>query len=242
MFHTPDPRFDVPTPSRGDGVARPSEAPVRQLRGFTLVEMVIVVAMLAVFVLLAAVQFDGWREVESARSGARTVAAAFEFARSEAVRTGHNHLLFFEEDTAGAALTDADGATVPILILDDGLPGAANQNCQIDGGEPIQALRLEGDVAFGTTAATAAVPIDEGTGTYTSGSSFVDASGNDATWVMFRSDGTPRAVDGSCAVDALGSGGGGIYLSNAERDVAVVLTPLGASRVLTWNTGASQWQ
>ena len=48
-------------------------------------------------------------------------------------------------------------------------------------------------------------------------------------------------MDAACNVGALGTGGGAIYLSNAQRDVAVVLTPLGAARAQSWNQGTSTW-
>ena len=83
---------------------------------------------------------------------------------------------------------------------------------------------------------------DEGTGTYTSGSSFTDGAGGDATWVLIRPDGTPRSATTGCAMGALGSGGGAVYLGNAERDLAVVVTPLGATRVYTWEEVSSSWR
>ena len=214
---------------------------VRPTSGFTLIEMMIVVTIIAVLLLMAGLRMDRWQDAEAAKSAARTVEGAFSFARSEAIRTGNNHVLFFLTDTAGASLTDASGANVPILILDDGRPGSANQNCQIDAGEPVQGVRLDGNVGFGATSATAAVGIDEGPSPFGGGFSFEDGGGGAATWVMFRPDGTPRGIDNSCAVGMLGSGGGGVYLSNAERDVAVVLTPLGAPRVFAWNGGTSTW-
>ena len=209
--------------------------------GFTLIELMITLAIGVVVILLASVQFEEWREVEAARQASRAVEGAFAYARGEAIRTGNNHIVFFDEDAAGNALTDGSGNTVPVLILDDGRPGSANQNCAIDAGETIQPVRLERGVDFGTTLATAQVPIDEGSGPFATGSSFEDTASNPATWVMFRSDGQPRSVDAACNVGALGTGGGAIYLSNAQRDVAVVLTPLGAARAQTWNQGTSTW-
>jgi prepilin-type N-terminal cleavage/methylation domain-containing protein len=208
---------------------------------FTLIELIIVVAILAALVLLASLRLGRWQDAEAVKSAARTVEGVFSFARSEAIRTGNNHIVFFLADIGGAALNDLDGDPVPILILDDGLPGSADQNCVIDAGEPIQTVSLENRVGFGVTSSTAKVGIDEGGTAFGGASTFADTGGGAATWVLFRSDGTPRAVDGACAQGALGSGGGGIYLSNAERDVAIVLTPLGASRVFAWNGSNSTW-
>jgi prepilin-type N-terminal cleavage/methylation domain-containing protein len=219
-----------------------TENAVRARNGFTLIELIVVLAILAVLIVLASFEFGDWREVEAARAATRSVEGAFSFARGEAIRTGNNHIVFFQQDIAGNPLTDGSGNTVPILVLDDGRPGSANQNCAIDAGETIQPIRIERGVDFGVAQATAQVPIDEGAGPYATGSSFLDAAGgNPATWVMFRSDGQPRSVNAACASGALGTGGGAIYMSNPQRDVAVVLTPLGAARAQTWNGGTSTW-
>ncbi len=212
------------------------------LRGFTLMELMLVVGLMGVLVLFAAVRLDRWQDAEAVKSAARTVEGAFAFARGEAIRTGNNHILFLQRDIAGATLNDSAGNQVPILILDDGRPGSAGQNCVIDGGEPIQGVTLEPNVDFGATAATAAVPSDQGGTAFGGVSTFDNGAGGAATWVLFRPDGTPRAVASPCNLGGLGSGGGGIYLSNAERDVSVVLTPLGASRVFAWNGGSSTWK
>ena len=209
--------------------------------GLTLIEMMIAVAIIAVLTLLAVPQMDRWQDAQAVKATARTLEGAFSLARSEAIRTGNNHILFFLTDIGGNDLFDAAGNQVPILILDDGRPGSAGQNCAIDGGEPIQGVRIERNVSFGVNSATAAVPIDEGGTAFGGASTFDDGGGGAATWVLFRPDGTPRAVDSACAIGALGSGGGGIYLSNAERDASVVLTPLGGPRVFAWNGGTSTW-
>ena len=241
MTHTSPRRLETLATPRFEGAKACPETPVRANHGFTLIELMIVLGIGVVLIALASVQFEEWREVEAARSATRSVEGAFSFARGEAVRTGNNHLVFFQVDIAGNPLTDGSGNAVPILILDDGRPGSANQNCAIDAGETIQPVRIERGVDFGVTAATAAAAIDGGAGPFATGSSFVDSGGNPATWVMFRSDGTPRAVDAACTAGALGTGGGGIYLSNQQRDVAVVLTPLGAARSQTWSKDSSSW-
>ena len=39
----------------------------------------------------------------------------------------------------------------------------------------------------------------------------------------------------------MGSGGGAVYLSDGNRDLAVVLTPLGGSRVHAWDAAQAVW-
>jgi len=226
---------------RPEGTAACRRRLVRLDPGFTLIELVVAIAVVAAVILIVATRLDRWRDIEAARSAARSVEGAFSYARSEATRTGNHHILFFRTDIAGNPLSDVDGNRVPILILDDGRPGSAGQNCAIDAGEAFEVVRLERGVAFGATAATAAAPLDQGAAAFAGGSSFTDTGGADADWVLFRPDGMPRSVDAACAVGPLGSGGGGVYLSNAERDVAVVLTPLGAAKVFAWNSETVSW-
>jgi prepilin-type N-terminal cleavage/methylation domain-containing protein len=216
--------------SRRSGAAR--------LAGFTLIEIMIGVAVISVLVILSASKLGHWREAEAVKSSVRSAQGAFSHARSEARRTGNNHIVFIKEDIAGNDLQDADGNQVPVLVLDDGRPGSTNQNCVIDTGETTHWIRFDRDVDWGSNDATAKVDIDEGNTAYSSGSTFDDSDGNSATWVMFLPNGTPRAVNAACTQGPLGSGGGGIYLKSAMRDAAVVLTPLGATRVFVWGGGA----
>lgn len=212
-----------------------------EVRGFTLVELVIVVALVAAMILLVATRMDRWRDREAVRTAARSVEGAFNYAQSEAVRTGNIHVVFFQDDINGNPLVNSNGESVNLLVLNDGRPGTANQNCEIDAGEEIQGFRLERGVGWGPNAATAKVAVDEGTEPMAGGWTFSDGGGNSANWVLFRPDGTPRAATSACAMGALGSGGGAVYLSNAERDAAVALSPLGAPRVYAWNTETTQW-
>ena len=230
-------RAEVNTPERHAATSVSRRCGASRHAGFTLIELVIAVALIAAFTALGAGKLGRWREAEVVKSAIRNAQGAFSLARSEARRTGNNHIVFLMEDMAGNDLQDPGGNQVPILVLDDGRPGSANQNCVIDVGETIHPIRLKRNVGWGADEATAKVGIDEGNTAYTSGSTFDDSGGNPATWVLFRPDGTPRAVSTACAQGALGSGGGGIYLKSSIRDAAVVLTPLGATRVFVWGGG-----
>ena len=169
-----------------------------------------------------------------------SLTGALNLTRSEAIRTGNIHILFFGQDAQGDPLLDGNGVTVPVLILDDGRPGSLNQNCQIDGGEAIQTVRPETGVSLGVGGGAGAAPGDLGTGDVTTGSSFIGPDTLAASWVLFRPEGTPRSFDIGCNTGPIGSGTGAFYMTNGTRNVAVVLSPMGGLRVHGWNGVWSQ--
>ena len=61
----------------------------------------------------------------------------------------------------------------------------------------------------------------------------------------FRPDGVPVTsvgTVGTCgAVGNTGDGGGAFYITNGQRDFAVVLSPLGGARVHVWSAAAGGW-
>ena len=197
--------------------------------GVTLIELMIVLAVLAVMVGLAVPVTAQWALNQRLTQASRDVESAFSYARSEAIRSGNIHLVFVETEADGTALSS------PIVVLNDGRPGATGQNCEIDSGEPTTAFSLEQGVELGSSVATARVSSDPGTGDFPSVSTFIDADGNNASWVLFRPEGFPLAFSADCDTGAAGSGGGGVYLTNGERDIAIILTPLGATQLHTSN-------
>ena len=201
----------------------------------------VAVGIVGVLTLLAGFEYTRWQDAEMVKSAARKVESAFSHARSEAIRTGNNHIVFVLTDIAGSTLTNGSGDPVPIIVLDDGRPGSTGQNCLMNSGEPTRIFTLEDGVGFGPTDATVKSSIDDGLTAFGGASTFAQTGGGAATWVLFQPDGTPRSVNGACSLGALGSGGGGIYLSNPERDAAVILTPLGATRLFSWNGASAAW-
>lgn len=207
--------------------------------GFTLIELMIVVLIIATVAAMAIPGFLSWNENERVRAAARSVADAFLLARSEAIRTGNNHLIVF-----GNAL----GAPNPIVIVNDGPPATAN--CAIDAGELVFEVPPTPDVSWGSVSSLsngAKAPGDNGVGTVTAGWSFRNAGPlpADASWVLFQSDGIPRAFTpaspGCTTIGNAGEGGGGIYLTNTKRDYAIVLQPLGTTKIHRWDADASGW-
>ena len=202
--------------------------------GFTLIELSVILALIGILVVLAASAMTSWSDNQRLASSVREVASAFSYARGEAIRTGNIHLVMVESEADGTALAS------PVVVLDDGPPGTAGQNCKIDAGEDAVAFSLERGVSFGVSEATAKVPTDVGPGALGT-STFEDAGGNAASWVLLRPEGVPLAFSSDCSTGPTGTGGGGIYLTNGTRDVAVLLTPLGATRTHSWNVANAAW-
>ena len=95
----------------------------RSQKGFTLIELSIAVTIVGVLTALAAPQFDRWTQAQRVKDASRSLARAFSTARAEAIRTGNNHIVFFQTDALLNPLLDAQGRVVPILVLDDNRPG-----------------------------------------------------------------------------------------------------------------------
>jgi Tfp pilus assembly protein FimT len=183
---------------------------------------------------------------QAAGDMARTISNAFHLARMEALRTGRNHVVFFSVggagDAAGNPLVDPSGVPAAVLILDDGPTGSADQNCRIDANENVRTISTNNTLSWGFTyAASTKAPGDLSPRAIGTGSSFATPTGGASTFVNFRPDGTPVAVDSGCNTGPLGSANGAIYITNGERDQAIVLSALGGSRVHGWNRATGQW-
>jgi prepilin-type N-terminal cleavage/methylation domain-containing protein len=220
--------------------------------GFTLVEMMIVVALIGILAAVSSPIVNGFFLNLRAKAAARSVADALRLARTDAIRTGSPHIVFFSAAAAGdPSATDPGGTALgadpttggpyPIFILRDDAAGASN--CRIDPAEIRTTVAAQKGIAWGSTVSGGAAPADDthGLADHSSGSSFQTAAGAPITWVMFRGNGLPVGFDAACKLDPVGTAGGAIYLTNGQRDYAIVLSPLGAVRVHAFEQGAGQW-
>jgi prepilin-type N-terminal cleavage/methylation domain-containing protein len=214
--------------------------------GFTIIEVMIVVAIVAVFAALAVPTWQRYQSNQQLRTAARDVANAFSYARSRAVATGNRHVVVFAvdpgnpNDACGNAIVNEQGRPVPILVFDDGTPAAAN--CCLDPGEQRLSEYPQPGVNWGVTLAPGPAPADVGGGDYLTGSSFTATDGTDAAWVVFGPDGIPVAFNVACNLGTTGTGAGAIYVTNGERDYGVVLNPLGTANVERYDPAQAQWE
>lgn len=221
----------------------------RRQAGFSLIELIVVVAIIGVFAGLGTLALDSWFSNQRTKTAARAVANILMRARVEAIRTRTNHVVFFDRDASGNAIQDDEGNDVAVLLISDldgdGVP---------DAGEYVASVPFAntnslawGSSHAGLEAPPVAAPEDNSaasfpeTGNFTC-CTFVEPDGDPAHWTAFFPDGIPRSFSvGPFTADIMGSGNGAIYVTNGERDYAVVLAALGGVRLHSWNLGAVAW-
>jgi prepilin-type N-terminal cleavage/methylation domain-containing protein len=219
-------------------------------RGFSLIELVVVLAVVAAIVAIVAPNTIRWQRDQRLKGAARDIADLLMLARSEATRTGDRHVVIYgpsgTTDPSGTPIAGLNGP-VPLLVLDDGAP--ATSNCSIDAGEAREVIEPVRDVSWGVTHATVRAPGDMGVAAFTppqaSGGTFADPANNPVPWFLFRPDGVPVRFEGDIgdcgAIGATALGGGVLYLTNGTRDYAVVVSPMGGVRVHVWNAETGAW-
>lgn len=218
--------------------------------GFSLIEVVVVVAILGILAALGTPRLQEFFAQLRLRSSARSVADLFLLARSDAIRTGNAQILYFSAAPAGSppatdpsgnslGIDAATGGTLPAISMNGGLLGAID--CTIDAGDAQRSIPPAAGIGWGPAVSAVAAPGDSGAGDRTTGSSFATAAGTSVTWVLFRPDGIPVTFDSGCNEGSVGEGGGAIYLNNGLRDYAVVLSPLGMVKVHAFNAGSAAW-
>jgi len=225
-----------------------SMSPRVRKQGYTLIETMIVVAIIGIMAGLVATVLARRTGDQRAMAAVRSVADLMLLARTEAIRTGTNHIVYVQLDPADAALEDKAGVPVAALLTadadGDGLPDAGEYKASV----PFDDTN---SLQWGSTfaaAVTQPAPNDNAAGVFPSVDpdfaccTFTDPGANPSRWVVFLPDGMPRAfATGPFAAGALGTGGGAVYVSSGERDYAVVLAPLGGVRVHSWNRGKDTW-
>jgi prepilin-type N-terminal cleavage/methylation domain-containing protein len=120
----------------------------RSRSGFTMIEVMIVLVIVAIATAMAIPSMNKWSANQRLHDTARETATTLAFARGEALRTGAVHLVFFGGDTGFNPLVDPQGVVQDVLVVNDGLPGSADQNCLIDANEAVVGFSLppQGDV------------------------------------------------------------------------------------------------
>ena len=222
----------------------------RQRGGFSLIELIVVVAMVAALVGAGAYKTRSLLANQRVRAAARSVADILMVARVEAIRTRVNHIVFFDSDAGGNALSEPSGNPVAVLLSRDDNGDGAPQAGEYVTSVPFDASN---SLAWGSARAAlesppVAAPEDNAGADFPESGdfaccTFLKPNGDPAHWLVLLPDGTPRAFRvGPFANGAVASGSGAVYVTNGERDYAVVMAALGGVRVHAWDTGAGAWR
>lgn len=210
-------------------------------QGFSVLELMVVLAIAAVLSAAAVPRIQQWAANQRLKQATRSLADLMRVAQAEAVRTGSNFLVLLGTDATGAPLPP-NGAGMPYAAVAvqenaaDGLIGA---------GERLIPVEPANGVFWGITGAGVAHPDDSSprAGDFATGTTFQDALGNAANWLVFRPDGLPVAFStGPYQEGGVGTGAGAVYVTNGARDYAIVLSPLGGVRVSAWDASQNQWR
>ena len=215
----------------------------KHCRAYSLIEIVVIVAIVSVMATAGSFAMSSWATAQRVKDTSRGMADLLRQGRGEAIRTGITHLVFFDTDAGAANLVAPDGAQVAAMLTRD-----IDGDGSVGPGEYVSSVPLDttNTLSWGVAAATVPVPTDptaDHAAPPPSPWTFSQPGGSAANWVALFPDGTPRGFSvGPFTADSMGSGAGAVYLTNGERDYAVVVAALGGVRVHGWDLDAGAWR
>jgi prepilin-type N-terminal cleavage/methylation domain-containing protein len=227
----------------------------RETQGFTIFELMIVMAIMAVMLSFAVPSFNRYRQRENAKSDTLTIASALRAARARALKDGIPYILLLNPDVNGyttaispefpdKGVTNPPERTVARLIRDD------NGSQLEDAGDTfaMNVMLETGTYAGreynpGTDGFTTADQPDALGGTLddvdADGTTFPKLNGTSA--VGFSNRGIPFDLNDNPPKPP--SGTGGYYITDGLGSVfGVVLLPLGEVRVRTLSPAFDGWR
>ncbi len=228
-------------------------------QGYSLIEVMMVVSIIGITAAIATPHVRQMQANGRLRSQVREVANLLQVARQRVMTTGNNHVVYLATDLAlqdlcaNALPLDTRLRPYAVTLIDDGDPMDPGANCCIDNpNEVVRAIEVQDRVRWGVRAGIPQVnPQDAGGGNHAVGNTFTLPGGGQAHAVLFRPDGIPVSVAANCVAGDVGTGNGGIYITNNDpartvgRSYSVVVTPLGAVKVYAWdetaNAGVGAW-
>jgi prepilin-type N-terminal cleavage/methylation domain-containing protein len=217
-------------------------------RGFTLIELMIVVAIIGVCAAIAMPAMTSYKRREDTRQAAVSVSGMLTNARARAIASGRMTFVLLGEPGDGsvpfapgqiaAMVTDDDGdnavtaADTAVPIFPDpgmnpeisyyGLNGTPHSAAPLP---PDDLSESEPDVALGAVGDGTTLPLSAALG---------------VPVVAFSPQGAAVAADTPAE---WGTGAGGIYITdNSDAVVAVLVLPLGSVKMQKFDTASGEWK
>lgn len=221
-------------------------------RGFTLVELMVTVAIVGVVVAIAMPAMTSYKRKEDTRSAARDLSGVITNARSQAIASGRMTFLLFGEPANG--LFPFEPGQIAALVRDE---DGDNNLTAADVATPIHLRNgINPDVSLygarGTPLETVAIPADDLSATevdgtlasLTDGSTLPVTADFEVPIVGFTPQGSPvELLAADPFAGAWGTGAGGVYVTdNREIVLGVFLMPLGSVSVRKLDLASGEWR
>ncbi len=220
----------------------------RDRQGFTLIELMVVVAIIGVCAAVAMPAMTSYRRKEDTRQAAVGVSGMLTNARARAIASGRMTFVLLGEPTDGS-VPFVPGQIAALVTDDDGdnAVTAADTALAI-----FPTAGLNADISYygvnGTPHSTALVPADDlsesepavALGALADGSTLPTSAVLGVPVAAFSPQGAAVAIDTPAE---WGTGAGGIYVTdNADAVLAVLVMPLGAVRMMKFDTASGEWR
>lgn len=181
-------------------------------RGFTLVELLVTLSVLAILLAVAVPSFQGTIASNQLTSRTNELVSALNLARSEAIRRG-TRVTLCKSSSGTACSSTGDWEQGWIAFVDTTRSGTT---ASVDSGETILSVQQA-----------------------TSGSTLIKGSSNVAAYVSFGADGRPRTLAGAFTSGKLLTCSTSTALSNSVRAREVELSTVGRLSTTTPSSVAS---
>jgi prepilin-type N-terminal cleavage/methylation domain-containing protein len=155
-------------------------------RGFSFLELVVVIAIIGLFAAIATLSIPGWRANIALKTTARDVISSFQFARVEAAK--RNSEILVQVTAGGAGVGDCT------VFIDNGLGGGIPDDSSPNGNEAIRILDLPARVAISST--TISPYVFNTRGIPTSGGGTITLTNGDRTYNVILSPAGAISLNG----------------------------------------------
>ena len=217
-------------------------------QGFTLIELMTVVAIMGILALIAMPAMTSYKRKEETRRAAVNISGMLTTARSRAIASGRMTFLLLAEPIDGSVVFQP-GQIAALVTDDDG----DNTLTNADTATPIfptegmgQTITLYG--AKGTPHSTAVLSPDDlseteanvALGALADGTTLPDSAVMGVPVAAFSPQGAAVAVD---TFAEWGTGAGGVYITdNADTVIAVLVMPLGSVKMRKLDVASGEWR